>query len=137
MNPTVILSFGACCLAVCFAPQARAQNTVSGTSTSSGIASGNRNLIFNASYSFIGGGFTNVLVSGANFSTIGGGFSNAIIGGSIFATVAGGSFNLINTNATNATLAEDSATGSQAKELSASSVVASGTWSSRTPSSPP
>jgi hypothetical protein len=97
----------------------QAQNTVGGVSTSSGVGGGNRNLIWNSSYAWIGGGFTNLIVSGANFSTIGGGYSNAVttaatfatIGGgflnlanSSFATIGGGSYNSVATNATNSTI---------------------------------
>jgi hypothetical protein len=71
MKPTLILNCEAFGLALCFASQAQAQNTVGAASTRSG------------------GGFTNVIVNGANFSTIGGGYSNAVSTAATFAAGSG------------------------------------------------
>ncbi len=101
-NPTKVI-VAASSLALLSLASLQAQNTVVGTS--SGVGSGNRNLIYNSSYAWIGGGFTNVIVNGANFSTIGGGYSNAVRSAAVFATVGGGSYNVIGTNATNAAIA--------------------------------
>ncbi len=103
VKATFSLLVGACSFVLLLPSSLQAGNTVSGTSTGSGVGSGDRNLIYNSLYARIGGGFTNVIVTGANFSTIGGGYSNGV-SSATFATIGGGANNLVSSNSTNATI---------------------------------
>jgi hypothetical protein len=58
-----------------------------------------------AAYSFLGGGYGNVIGNNSDHSTIGGGYENGIQDGSPYATIGGGANNTIATNSNGATIA--------------------------------
>jgi hypothetical protein len=73
-------------------------NVIQTNATYSAIFGGWGNTIY-ASYSFIGGGYFNMIQTGAIFSTIGGGQQNAIQPNASYSTIGGGYINVIQTNA--------------------------------------